>query len=90
MRESLEATGNLANKQKVTHISMPNAGCGLDWLERHKVDRLIKESWAQSNLTITLYDQSKNEESQKQDETPVRSALGHVQCKDEALSKLIE
>ena len=42
------------------------------------------------NLTITVYDQSKEEQSQKQDETPVRSPLGQAQRRDEALSKLIE
>ena len=33
---------------------------------------------------------AKNEQSQKQDETPVRSALGQAQRQDEALSKLIQ
>ena len=61
---------NHANKNKVTQISMPKAGCGLDRLEWHKVERLIKEICAQSSLTITVYDQSKDEQSQKQDEVP--------------------
>ena len=69
---------------------MPKAGCGLDRLEWYKVERLIKEFCAQSNLTITVYDQSKEEQSQKQDKTQVRSALGQAQRRDEALSKLIE
>ena len=43
-----------------------------------------------SNLTITVYDQSKNEQLQNQDEIPVRSALGQPQRRDEPLSKLIE
>ena len=81
---------NHANKHKVTQISMPKAGCGLDRLEWHKVERLLKEICAHSNLTITVYDQSKDEQSQKQDETPVRSALGQAQRRDEALSKLIQ
>ena len=81
---------NYANKHKVTRISIAKAGCGLDRLEWHKVERLIKEICAQSNLTITVYDQSKDEQSQKQDETPVRSALGQAQRQDEAFSKLIE
>ena len=55
---------------------MPKVGCGLDRLEWHKVERLIKKICTQSNLTITVYDQSKEEQSQKQDETPVRFALG--------------
>ena len=77
-------------KHKVTQISMPKAGCGLDRLEWCKVERLIKEICAQSNLTITVCDHSKEEQSQKQDETPVRSALGQAQRQDEALSKLIK
>ena len=69
---------------------MPKAGCGLDRLEWHKVERLFKEICAKSNLTITVYDQSKNEQSQKQNGTPLRSALGQAQRRDEALSKFIE
>ena len=81
---------NHANKQEVTHISMPKAGCRLDRLEWHKVERLITEKCAQSNLTITVYDQNKDEQSPKQTETIVRSALGQAQRQDEALCKLIE
>ena len=81
---------NHANKHKVSQISMPKAGCGLDQLEWHKVERLIKEICAQSDLTITVYDQNKDDQSHKQDETPVRSALGQEQRQDEALSELIE
>ena len=90
LRKSLEAMVNHANKYKVTDISMLKAGCGLDRLEWFKVERLVKEICAQSSLTITVYDQSKDEQSQKQDETPVRSALGQTQRQVEALSKLIE
>ena len=90
LRPSLEAITDHANKQKVTRISTPIAGCGLDRLEWHKVKCLIKEIRAQSNLTITVFDQSKDEQSQKQDETPVRSALGQTQRRDEALFKLIQ
>ena len=68
---------------------MPKAGCGLDRLEWHKVERLIKQICPQSNLTSTVYDQSKDEQSQTQDKTPVRFALGQAQRQDEALSKLI-
>ena len=81
---------NHANKHNVTQISMPIAGCGLDRLEWHTVERLIREICAQSNLTIIVYDQSKDEQSQKQDEAPVRSALGRAQRQNEALSKLIQ
>ena len=88
LRQSLEAMKNHANKHKVTHISTPKAACGLDRLEWHKVERLIKEICAQSNLTITVYEPSKDEQSQKQDETRVHSALGQAQRQDEALSKL--
>ena len=68
---------------------MPKAGCGLDRLEWHKVERLFKEICAQSSFTITVYDQTATEQSQKHDEAPVRSALGQAQRQDEALSKLI-
>ena len=89
LRQSLEAMTNHANKHKFTQIIMPKAGCGLDRLEWHKAERLIKEICAQSSLTITVYDRSKDEQSQKQDETPVHSALGQAQRQDEALSKFI-
>ena len=90
LRQSLEAMTKHANNQKVIHISMPKAGGGLDRLEWHKIERLIRKICAQSNLTITVYDRSKDEQSQKQTETPVRSAPGQAQRQDEALSKLIE
>ena len=61
LRQSLEAMTKHANKHKVTEISMPKAGCGLDRLEWYKVERLIREICAQSNLTITVYDQRKFE-----------------------------
>ena len=51
---------------------------------------MIKEICEQSSLTITVYDQSKDEKPQKQDDAPVRSALVQAQRQDEALSKLIE
>ena len=66
LRQSLEAMTNHANKHKVTQLSMPKAGCGLDQLEWHKFERLITEICAQSNLTITVYDRHKIDKSQKQ------------------------
>ena len=81
---------NHANKHKVTEFSMPKAGCGLDRLEWYKVECLIKEICGQSNLTITVYEQGKVEQSQKQDETPVSSALGQAQRQDETLSQPIQ
>ena len=78
LRQSLEAMTKHANKHKVTEISMPKAGCGVDRLEWYKVERLIREICAQSNFTITVYDQNKDEQSQKQTETPVRSTLGQA------------
>ena len=81
---------NDANTHKVTHISMPKADCGLDRLEWYKVERLIKEICAQSSLTITVYDQSQDEQSQKQKETSVRSALDQAQRQDEALLNLVQ
>ena len=62
LRQSLEAMTKHANKNKVTQISMSKAGCGLDRLEWHKVERLIREICEQSNLTITVYDQNKDEQ----------------------------
>ena len=75
MRRSLEAMTQHSNKHKVTEISMPKAGCGLDRSKWYKVERLIREVCAQSNLTITVYDQNKDEQSQKQTEAPGTSAL---------------
>ena len=90
LRQSLDTMTFHANTHKVTEISMPKAGCGLDRLEWHKFERRIREICAQSNLTITVYEQGKVEQLLKQTETPVRSALGQAQRQDEALSKLIE
>ena len=90
LRQSLEATTGHANKHKSIQISVPKAGCGLDRLKWYKIERLIKEICAQSNLTIIVYDQRKDEQSQKQKEAPVRSALGQAQRQDEAFSKLIQ
>ena len=42
LQQSLETMTNRANKHKVNQISMPKAGCGLDRLEWHKVERVIK------------------------------------------------
>ena len=67
LQQSLEAMTNYANKHKITRTSMSKAGCGFDRLEWHEVERLVKETCAQSNLTITFYDQSIDEQSQKQD-----------------------
>ena len=66
LRQSLEAMTNHATKPKLTQLSIPKAGCGLDRLEWHKFERLIKETFAQSNLTITVYDRHKTDKSQKQ------------------------
>ena len=52
------------------------------------MDRFIKEKCAQ--LTITVYDQNKDEQLQKQDEAPVHIALGKAQIQVEALSKPIQ
>ena len=90
LRQSLEEMTNHANKHKVTQINTSKAGCGLERLEWHKVERIIKKICAQPNLTITVNDQSGDEQSQKQEETPSHSALGQAQRQDEALSKLIE
>ena len=89
-RHSLEARTNEANKHKVTQISMPKAGCGFGRLKLHKVERHIGEICAQSTFTITVNDQNKNEQSQKQEEAPVRSALDQAKRQDEALSKLMQ
>ena len=81
---------NHANIYIVSQIKKPKAGWRLDLLEWHKVERLVKEICAQSILTITVYEQSKGEQSQKQVETSVRSAIDQAQRQDEALSKLFE
>ena len=66
---------NHANKQNVIRMSMPKPSCVLDRLEGHKVGILIKKICALPNLTVTDYDQSKEEQSHKHDETPLLSAL---------------
>ena len=61
---------------------MKKADCRLDGIKWHKVERLIKEIYPLSDLTITVYDQNK-------DETTVCTALGKTQRQDKALSKVI-
>ena len=90
MRQSLEAMTYHANKQKLTHISMPKAVCGPDRFKLNKVECLILEIGAQSNKTITVCDQNKTEKSQMRNETPKRFALGQAQRQDEVLFKLIQ
>ena len=70
---------NHANKHNVTQISIPKTVFGLGHLEWHKVERLIREIGAQSILTITVHDQNKTEQLQKQNEVRVRSELGQAQ-----------
>ena len=54
---------NHANTHQVTPISMSKAGCGLNSLEWYKMERLIEDICAQLSLTITVYDQSNDEQS---------------------------
>ena len=89
-RQSLEARTNHANKHKVIQISMTKPDCGHDRLEWHRVERLVKKTCAQSNLTITVLEKTKEEQSQKQEEATLRSAVGQAQHQDGALSKLIQ
>ena len=90
LRQYLEAITKCAKKHKVSQISVRKAGYEFDRFEWHKVERLIKAVCAQSNLTITIYDQNETEKPQKQDETPVSFELGQAQRQYEALSKLIQ
>ena len=46
-RQSPETTTNHPNEKRVASMSMSKAGCRLDRLERHKVERLIKEVCAE-------------------------------------------
>ena len=69
---------------------MLKAGCGLDRLKWHKVEQLIREICAQSNITSTVYDQNKTQQLQKQNETPVCSALGQAKRQEEEKSKPIQ
>ena len=69
---------------------MPKAGCGLDLLEWHQVERLVKETCAQPSFTITVYDENKTDQLQQQDEPPVHPALGKTQHQDEVLCNLIQ
>ena len=68
---------------------MPKASCGLDRLYWYKVDGLIKEISAQSNLIITIYDQNNHEQSKKSDEVPAYPALGKAHRKKRRCPKSI-
>ena len=88
LKQSPEAMTNHDQDNQVTRISIPKADLGLDRLEWHKMEPLTKKNCAHVNLTMTVYDQKKDEQPKNQDETSERSVLGKAQRQYEALSKL--
>lgn len=55
LRQSLEAMREHIEANSVTELSIPRIGCGLDKLEWPKVTDILKEVFAKSALTITVY-----------------------------------
>mgnify|MGYP001795579593 CR=1 FL=1 len=55
LRSSLEAMRDHCNTHKVTKLSMPRIGCGLDGLQWNKVLELIKDVFRETDVKITVY-----------------------------------
>ena len=55
LQSTLEAMANHCKEHKVTHISMPRIGCGLDGLKWPTVSDVIKKVFEDTNMTVTVY-----------------------------------
>ena len=55
LKASLKSMLLHCQENKVTNLSMPTIGCGLDKLEWPKVANVIKDVFGDSGITITVY-----------------------------------
>lgn len=53
--KTLEYMKNHAVLNDVKHISMPKIGCGLDKLQWNRVEQIIKDVFAKTDIRITVY-----------------------------------
>ncbi|XP_057685504.1 ADP-ribose glycohydrolase OARD1 [Corythoichthys intestinalis] len=55
LRRSLEDMREHCIKNGVTRISMPRIGCGLDRLKWERVSEILEETFAATDISITIY-----------------------------------
>lgn len=55
LKDTLIEMKNHMLSNNVTRLSMPKIGCGLDRLEWNEVKDIIKQVFAETNITITVY-----------------------------------
>ncbi|XP_042265436.1 ADP-ribose glycohydrolase OARD1 [Thunnus maccoyii] len=55
LRQSLEDMRSHCVRSKVTRISMPRIGCGLDRLRWDKVSEILEEVFSHTDISITVY-----------------------------------
>ncbi|KAJ6228037.1 hypothetical protein M0813_09175 [Anaeramoeba flamelloides] len=55
LEKSLCAMKKICIEKKIKSLSMPKIGCGLDRLEWNRVSELIKKTFGDLNIAITIY-----------------------------------
>ena len=55
LKDSLLSMKLHLQENGVTDLSMPRIGCGLDGLEWSKVELMLREIFADMDLTVTIY-----------------------------------
>ena len=55
LRNSLEAMRSHCQKNRVTNVSMPRIGCGLDGLNWNKVVEIVKGVFSNTDISITVF-----------------------------------
>ena len=55
LRSSLEAMKQDCEEHDVKKLAMPRIGCGLDRLDWNKVREMIKQTFKETNIELTIY-----------------------------------
>ena len=55
LQDALDGLKNYVISHKITEIVMPKIGCGLDRLKWNEVSLLIKDTFADTDVNITIY-----------------------------------
>lgn len=55
LQKSLIAMREMCVRYRINYVAMPQIGCGLDRLEWPKIEKLIREIFAPTNVNITIY-----------------------------------
>jgi O-acetyl-ADP-ribose deacetylase (regulator of RNase III) len=56
LKESLISLAEISKSLKLSSVSMPKIGCGLDGLEWDRVSKIIEEVFADGSIKITIYE----------------------------------